>query len=37
MVADGQLADVLAPPHWTFAGFDGSFAVFANQLAPGRR
>ena len=33
VVADGQLADVLAPPHWTFAGFDGSFAVFANQLA----
>ena len=33
VVADGQLADALAPPHWTFAGFDGSFAVFANQLA----
>jgi hypothetical protein len=33
VVADGQLADVLAPPHWTFAGFDGSFAIFANQLA----
>ena len=33
VVADGQLADALAPPHWTFAGFDGSFAVFANRLA----
>lgn len=31
VVADGQLADALAPPHWTFAGFDGSFAIFANQ------
>ena len=33
MVADGQLADAVVPPHWTFAGFDGSFAVFANRLA----
>jgi hypothetical protein len=32
-VADGQLQDVLAPPHWVLAGFDGSFAVFANRLA----
>jgi hypothetical protein len=23
----------LTPPHWTRAGFDGSFAVFANQRA----
>ena len=33
VVADGQLQDALAPPHWPFAGFDGPFAVFANQLA----
>ena len=33
VVADGQLADAVVPPHWTFAGFDGSFAVFANRLA----
>jgi hypothetical protein len=33
VVADGQLAGALTPPHWTFAGFDGSFAVFANQQA----
>jgi hypothetical protein len=32
-VADGQLADALVPPHWEFAGFDGPFAVFANQHA----
>jgi hypothetical protein len=32
-VADGQLADALVPPHWDFAGFDGPFAVFANQRA----
>ena len=31
VVADGQLADALTPPHWTFAGLDGSFAIFANQ------
>jgi len=32
-VADGQLQDVLVPPHWEFAGFDGLFAVFANHFA----
>jgi hypothetical protein len=32
-VADGQLQDVLVPPHWEFAGFDGPFAVFANRSA----
>jgi hypothetical protein len=32
-VADGQLQAALVPSHWTFAGFDGSFAIFANQLA----
>ncbi len=32
-VADGQLQAALVPPHWTFAGFDGSFAIFANHLA----
>ena len=32
-VADGQLQDALVPPHWVFAGFDGSFAIFANHLA----
>jgi hypothetical protein len=32
-VADGQLQDALVPPHWEFAGFDGPFAIFANQQA----
>jgi hypothetical protein len=32
-VADGQLQDALVPPHWTFAGFDGLFAIFANHDA----
>jgi hypothetical protein len=32
-VADGQLQDALVPPHWTFAGLDGPFAVFANHDA----
>jgi hypothetical protein len=32
-VADGQLQGALVPPHWEFAGFDGSFAIFANRLA----
>ncbi len=32
-VADGQLQDVLVPPHWAFAGFDGPFAIFANRFA----
>ena len=34
-VADGQLQDALEPSHWNFAGFDGSFAVFANRFAQG--
>jgi hypothetical protein len=33
VMADGQLQAALVPSHWTFAGFDGSFAIFANQLA----
>jgi len=32
-MADGQLQAALVPSHWTFAGFDGSFAVFANHFA----
>ena len=32
-VADGQLQDVLVPPHWEFAGLDGPFAIFANHFA----
>jgi hypothetical protein len=32
-VADGQLQDALVAPHWTFAGFDGPFAIFANHDA----
>jgi hypothetical protein len=34
-VADGQLQDALLPPQWSFAGFDGSFAVFADRSAAG--
>ena len=34
-VADGQLQSALQPSHWTFAGFDGSFAVFGNRFAQG--
>jgi hypothetical protein len=34
-VADGQLQGALVPSHWKFAGFDGSFAVFANPFAQG--
>jgi hypothetical protein len=34
-VADGQLQGALVPSHWKFAGFDGSFAVFANPSAQG--
>jgi len=33
VVADGQLQDALIPPRWQFAGLDGPFAVFANDLA----
>jgi hypothetical protein len=32
-VANGQLQGDLVPPRWTFAGFDGSFAIFANHRA----
>jgi len=35
LVADGQLQDALVPPHWDFAGLDGSFAIFANRSARG--
>jgi hypothetical protein len=31
--ADGQLQDALTPARWRYAGRDGSFAVFADQLA----
>ena len=31
--ADGQLEGAVVPPHWTFRGLDGSFAVFANSHA----
>jgi hypothetical protein len=34
-VANGQLQNALLPPQWTFAGFDGSFAVFTNHFATG--
>ena len=34
-VADGQLQNALEPSHWTFAGLDGSFAVFGNRFAQG--
>jgi hypothetical protein len=34
-VADGQLQNALEPSHWTFGGFDGSFAVFGNRFAEG--
>ena len=33
--ADGDLRDVLAPPHWVLAGFDGSFAIYRNTRARG--
>ena len=33
--ADGQLQNALVPPRWTFAGLDGSFAVFTDRLARG--
>ena len=34
-VADGQLQNALLPPRWSFAGFDGSFAIFADRFASG--
>ena len=35
LVADGQLQGGLTPPHWAYAGQDGSFAVYANHRAAG--
>jgi hypothetical protein len=35
LVADGQLQDALRPARWSYAGQDGSFAVFADRLAAG--
>jgi hypothetical protein len=35
LTADGQLQDALVPPRWALAGFDGSFAVFADRMATG--
>jgi hypothetical protein len=35
LTADGQLQDALVPPRWALAGFDGSFAVFADHFARG--
>jgi hypothetical protein len=32
-VANGQLQNALTPPRWRYAGHDGSFAVFADNLA----
>ncbi|HEX8008514.1 MAG TPA: hypothetical protein VF482_19040 [Trebonia sp.] len=34
-VANGQLQNALLPPRWSFAGFDGSFAIFADRSATG--
>ena len=33
LTADGQLQNALVPPRWTYAGLDGSFAVFTDRLA----
>jgi hypothetical protein len=33
LTADGQLQNALVPPRWTYAGQDGSFAVFTDRLA----
>lgn len=33
--ANGQLQNALLPPHWGYAGSDGSFAVFADHDAHG--
>ena len=35
LTADGQLQNALVPPRWTYAGLDGSFAVFTDRLALG--
>jgi hypothetical protein len=35
LVADGQLQNVLVPPRWDAAGFDGGFAVFTDRFAAG--
>ena len=32
-VANGQLQNALTPPRWSYAGHDGSFAVFEDNLA----
>jgi hypothetical protein len=33
--ANGDLRDVLVPPHWVLAGYDGSFAIYRNTRARG--
>jgi hypothetical protein len=33
--ADTDLRDVLVPPHWVLAGYDGSFAIYRNTRARG--
>jgi hypothetical protein len=33
--AGGDLRDVLVPPHWVLAGYDGSFAIYRNTRARG--
>ena len=33
LTADGPLQNALVPPRWTYAGLDGSFAVFTDRLA----
>jgi hypothetical protein len=35
LATDSQLRDALQPPRWSFAGFDGSFAIFADRSATG--
>lgn len=33
--ANGDLRDVLVPPHWVLAGYDGAFAIYRNTRARG--
>jgi hypothetical protein len=33
--ASGDLRDVLVPPHWVLAGYDGSFVIYRNARARG--
>jgi hypothetical protein len=33
--ADGDLRDVLVPPHWVLTGYDGPFAIYRNTRARG--